>query len=86
MAHTSQFGSSQFGSSQFSGLTPEIVNEAIKASDLMPKDAYLAIKDFISETFKETWKTADELINMSPPTELADYWSIVIDIIKSLSQ
>ena len=56
--------------------------EAIKVSDLLPDDAFRAVKKFIKESFKETWNTLEELIDIQPPTEILEYWDTVVEILK----
>ena len=50
----------------------------IELSSDIPEDAKKAIKDFLKETFKESWNTINELMNVQPPTELLEYWDFVI--------
>ena len=63
----------------------EDINNAITQSIDIHKGAKEPIMDFISQTF-ENWKgTMEDLLNITPPNEIAEYWDIVIQLIQTLN-
>jgi len=56
----------------------------IELSNEIPDGSKRAIKDYISDSFNESWSTLEELKNINPPIELSEYWGIVLKIIEPL--
>jgi hypothetical protein len=77
-------GRSTLGSSPLGGDPLIIAIDAIEKTELMPADAKIAIKDFIKESYNELWSHLNELIDIKPPTELIEYWDILVQIIQNL--
>ena len=58
--------------------------QKIEINNKIPRDVKDAIKDFLSDTFNESWRTLQELMEITPLPEFSEYWDIVLTIIKSL--
>jgi len=61
------------------------VKQAVKLSSEIPESAKEEFENFIEETFLDKmWSTVEELIQVSPPPELLEYWDIFLTILKAL--
>lgn len=58
--------------------------DRIEASREIPADAKAAIKDFIHEKFNELQEHASELMDFPVPDAVAEWWPIVIEILKQI--
>lgn len=61
-----------------------VAQQAVATSPLLPDDAKMAIKDFIKESFKVLWDNLDQLVDITPPDALLQWWNIFIEIVRSL--
>jgi len=77
-------GTTPLGTTPLGTIGLDEVVDAIEVSSEIPPDAKKAVVEFIKDTFKEAWDTLDDLLKLQPPTELADYWDIVITIVQGL--
>jgi hypothetical protein len=75
-------GFSPIGTTPIGGV--ERLVEAVELASDIPRDAKEAIKDFVKETYQNLWENLEELINLSPPTELVEYWEFVIELVQKL--
>ncbi|MCP4597576.1 hypothetical protein [Neptuniibacter sp.] len=73
------YGTTRYGESVY-----EEVSSAITQSEIIPPDAKKALKDFLNDTFGDLWSSLDDILNMSPPTELLNYWDLLIELVKAL--
>jgi len=64
-------------------LDQEVV-KAIELSSNISPDAKQAIKDFVKETYKNSWESFEELVSLSPPAEIAEYWELVVELVQML--
>jgi len=81
----SAIGATAIGATAIGASPRQQVLIAIENTDLMPDDAKRAIKNYIKDTFNEVWNTFEELIEVHPPSELLEYWDIVLQIVQSLA-
>lgn len=77
-------GASALGATALGAGPVREVMDVIEKTELMPRDAKEAIKDYIKETVNELWQTIDELIQLEPPPELLEYWQIFINLLSNL--
>ena len=78
-------GSSPLGSRPLgSGSDVDRVVEALKLSNDIPTSAREEIKGFVKETYQNLWENLEELINLKPPIELAEYWELFIELVQKL--
>jgi len=78
-------GAHPLGSRPLGAGADKVVLDAIQETELIPYDSKIAIKDFIKESFNELWSNFNELLSITPPPELIEYWDVVIQIIQQIS-
>ena len=77
-------GTVTLGTGVLGASTVDKVVEAIEISSDIPTDAKMAIRDFIKESFQNLWESLEDLIEIQPPTELLEYWNLVIELVQKL--
>ena len=77
-------GSSPLGTTPLGSSGVDSVVKAVELSSDIPPDAKKAIKDFVKESFHNLWDSLEELVNLKPPSELLEYWDLVIEIVQKI--
>lgn len=77
-----RYGEGLYGKGTYGEL--EQATNTLDQSELFPPGAKAEIKDYLNQTFGDTWNFITELASILPPPKLTEWWALFIELIKAI--
>ena len=78
------YGTSQYGSAVY-GEKLRVI-EAIEKAEILSRNAQKELINFVEETFNQLWDSALDLLDITPPENLVEYWDLFMQVIEMLAK
>ncbi|MGB0693707.1 MAG: hypothetical protein ACPGPD_13375, partial [Pseudomonadales bacterium] len=57
------------------------IEKALEIETKIPLEARIEVQEFIRDSYKDLWEEIPDLLEVTPPPEIAEWWDVVLEII-----